>query len=172
MTQKRPAVFFDRDGVLNVDHGYTYRQQDFIWIPGALQTIRYFNELGYLVFVVTNQSGIARGYYTEEDVQVLHEFMKQEVAKYGGHIDAFYYCPHHIQGKVPQYSLVCNCRKPAPGMLLTAITEWDVAVEASVMIGDKISDMQAAETVGIRGYLFEDNDLYQFVLEKGISSSI
>lgn len=171
MTQKRPAVFFDRDGVLNVDHGYTYRQQDFTWIPGALHTIRYFNELGYLVFVVTNQSGIARGYYTEQDVHALHEFMKQEVAKNDGHIDAFYYCPHHIQGKVPQYSLACNCRKPAPGMLLTAITDWDVAVEASVMIGDKISDIQAAEAVGIKGYLFEDSDLYQFVLEKGIGSS-
>ena len=163
MTIKRPAVFFDRDGVLNVDHGYTYRPEDFEWVPGAIETIKYCNEQNYLVIVFTNQSGVARGYYTEDDMHVLHHFMNQELAKHGAHIDQFYYCPHHPQGKVAPYSMICNCRKPAPGMLLQAIEEWPIDREHSVVIGDKPSDVMAAEAVGLKGYLFDEGNLMDYV---------
>lgn len=169
--QKRPAVFFDRDGVLNVDHGYTYRQQDFEWMPGAIETIRYFNELEYLVFVITNQSGIARGFYTEQDVHDLHAFMNIELAKNGSHIDEFYYCPHHPQGKIIKYSFSCDCRKPEPGMLRQVLKKWDIDIQRSLMIGDRISDIQAAEAVGIKGYLLDDANLYEFVLARIIGNS-
>ena len=163
MALKRPAVFFDRDGVLNIDHGYTYRQQDFQWMPGALETIKYFNEHNYFVFVITNQGGIARGYYTEQDMHALHEFMSEELHKQGGHIDAFYYCPHYLNGKEEQYSKACICRKPAPGMIKQAFREWDIEQVGSFLIGDKPSDLQAAEASSIPGYLFQGGNLYEFV---------
>lgn len=166
MLEKKPAVFFDRDGVLNVDHGYTYRQQDFVWMTGAIQTIRFFNEHNYQVFVVTNQSGIARGYYSEEDVVLLHKFMNTELNKEGVHIDAFYYCPHHIDGKILKYQKACKCRKPAPGMIHRACQDWSVDIENSFVIGDRTSDIEAANNAGMRGFLFDGDNLYEFVKER------
>jgi D-glycero-D-manno-heptose 1,7-bisphosphate phosphatase len=164
--QKRPAVFFDRDGVLNVDHGYTYRQEDFEWMPGAIETIKYFNEAGYLVFVVTNQSGVARGFYSEADVEKLHRFMQAELGRHGAHIDAFYYCPHHAEGKLEQYRKDCPCRKPLPGMILQAFAKWPVDRERSFLIGDKQSDMLAAEAAKMAGYRFPGGDLLDFVKQE------
>jgi D-glycero-D-manno-heptose 1,7-bisphosphate phosphatase len=167
MIDKKPAVFFDRDGVLNVDHGYTYRKQDFEWMAGAIQAIRFFNENNYQVFVITNQSGIARGYYTEEDVMLLHGFMNKELHKKGAHIDAFYYCPHHLDGIVPEYQKACTCRKPAPGMIQRACQAWPVDIEKSFVIGDRFSDIEAAKGAGMRGFLFDGGDnLYEFVKER------
>jgi len=160
MLLPRPAVFFDRDGVLNIDSGYTYRQQDFQWIPGAIETIKYFNEHDYLVFVVTNQSGIARGYYTEQDMYALHQFMNEQLSKQGAHIDAFYHCPHYPDAQDEQYRKNCTCRKPAPGMIEQAFGEWDIKKEQSFLIGDKPSDIQAAETSNMTGYLFQGGNLY------------
>ncbi|SFM05390.1 D-glycero-alpha-D-manno-heptose-1,7-bisphosphate 7-phosphatase [Pelosinus propionicus] len=166
MIDKKPAVFFDRDGVLNVDHGYTFRKQDLEWMAGAVQTIRFFNENNYQVFVITNQSGIARGYYTEDDVMLFHEFMNNELHKKGAHIDAFYYCPHHLDGTVPKYQKACTCRKPAPGMIRRACQVWSVDIENSFVIGDRSSDMEAAESAGMRGFLFESGNLYEFIKER------
>ncbi|MDF2635478.1 MAG: gmhB [Pelosinus sp.] len=166
MNQKRPAVFFDRDGVLNVDHGYTYREQDFEWMAGAIETIKYFNARNYRVFVITNQSGVARGYYTEHDVQLLHQFMNEELDKQGAHIDAFYYCPHHSEGKVEEYRQSCTCRKPKPEMIHRAIKEWAVDSAHSFMIGDKSSDIEAANAAGLTGYLFTGGNLYKFTEEQ------
>lgn len=163
MSLQRPAVFFDRDGVLNIDHGYTYRKEEFQWMPGAIEAIRHFNLKGYYVFVVTNQSGIARGYYTEEDVKKLHSFMNEELAKYSAHIDAFYYCPHHVDGKIEKYIQSCQCRKPQPGMLLQAAKEWCIDLAKSFMIGDRPSDTEAAEAANIKGYLFSGNNLYEYI---------
>ena len=163
MVLQRPAVFFDRDGVLNIDHGYLYRQQDFEWMPGAMQAIKYFNDHDYLVFVVTNQSGIARGYYTEADMHALHRYMNGELSKFGAHIDAFYHCPHYLGGKEEQYSKACTCRKPAPGMIEQAFKEWDIQHERSFLIGDKPSDMQAAQAANVTGYLFQGGNLYDFI---------
>jgi len=163
MAASRPAVFFDRDGVLNIDHGYTYRQQDFEWMPGALAAIKYFNDQQYLVFVITNQSGIGRGYYTEEDMFGLHKFMSEQLSKQGAHIDAFYHCPHHPDAQEKPYRKICNCRKPAPGLIEQAFGEWDIEQQQSFLIGDKLSDLQAAEAAHIPGYLFQGGNLYEFV---------
>jgi D-glycero-D-manno-heptose 1,7-bisphosphate phosphatase len=165
MIGKQAAVFFDRDGVLNVDHGYTYRPEDFQWMPGAVETIKYFNERNYLVIVITNQSGVARGYYTEEDVNVLHEYMNVELKKQGAHVDCFYYCPHHPEGKIVKYKSKCNCRKPAPGMLMQAMEEWPINKEVALVIGDKPSDVVAAEAAGVKGYLFAGENLLTYIQE-------
>lgn len=165
MIGKQGAVFFDRDGVLNVDHGYTYRAEDFQWMPGAVETVKYFNEHNYLVIVITNQSGVARGYYTEADVNALHEYMNVELKKQGAHIDSFYYCPHHPEGKIAKYKVKCNCRKPAPGMLRQAMEEWPISKEGSLVIGDKPSDVLAAEAAGMKGYLFAGKNLLEYIQE-------
>ena len=120
------AIFFDRDGTLNVDVHYLHDPADFVWVEGAVEAIRWANTHGYLVIVVTNQSGIARGYYDEAAVQRLHDWMNAELARYDAHIDAFYYCPHHTEGAVPAYTKACGCRKPGPGMILRAIQDHDI----------------------------------------------
>ena len=171
MMQPKPAVFFDRDGVLNVDHGYIYRSQEFQWMDGAIKAIKFFNDHNYLVFVITNQSGIARGYYTEEDVQVLHQFMNEELKQHDAHIDAFYYCPHHVDGAVTEYKTSCRCRKPEPGMIEQACKEWKIDGSHSIMIGDKSSDIEAAKAAGIEGYLFTEQDLFQFIKERVLPCS-
>ena len=162
---KRPAVFFDRDGVLNVDKGYINHKEDFQWIPGAPKAIKKLNDFGYLVFVITNQSGIARGYYPEESVIKLHEYMNEELSMINARIDAFYYCPHHTEGKIKEYTIECNCRKPLPGMILQAFEEWEPRIdkEKSFAVGDKERDLEAATAAGISSYLFEGGNLNTFV---------
>ena len=159
------AIFFDRDGTLNVDVDYLYDPADFVWMEGAIEAIRWANEHGYLVIVVTNQSGIARGYYDEAAVHRLHDWMNAELARQGARIDAFYYCPHHPAGRVPAYTRVCDCRKPAPGMLLRAIAEHDVDPAASLMIGDALRDITAAEKAGVRGVLYQGGSLLKTLQE-------
>ncbi|MGL6014993.1 MAG: D-glycero-alpha-D-manno-heptose-1,7-bisphosphate 7-phosphatase, partial [Selenomonadaceae bacterium] len=104
------AVFFDRDGVLNVDVHYLHKKEDFVWVDGAPEAVKYCNDHGYRVIVITNQSGVARGYYTEQDIAALHDWMNEQLQQWGAHIDAFYYCPHHPQGTVLEYTRSCNCR--------------------------------------------------------------
>jgi D,D-heptose 1,7-bisphosphate phosphatase len=153
------AIFFDRDGTLNVDVHYLHEPEKFIWVEGAIDAIRWANEHGYLVIVVTNQSGIARGYYDEAAVHRLHNWMNAELRKHGAHIDAFYYCPHHIEGNLPAYAKSCDCRKPAPGMILRAIAEHDVDPAASWVFGDAESDVAAAENAGVRGVRYAGGSL-------------
>ena len=159
----RPAVFFDRDGVLNVDVNYLYKIEDFCWIAGAKEAIKYYNMKGYYVFVVTNQSDVARGYYSEDDVTKLHNWMQTQLSQVGAHIDEFSHCPHHPDGIVEKYKLACECRKPQPGLLQNALNKWSVDKENSLLIGDKLSDIQAAEAAGIKGYLFQGNNLFDFI---------
>ena len=123
----------------------------------------YLTKLGYKIFVVTNQSGIARGYYTVAQMQELHDFMLREIAASGGKIERFYYCPHHKEGKVAEYAIDCDCRKPKPGMLLEAFGEYDLDKEQCFLIGDGKRDVEAAEAAGIRGYLFKGGNLLEFV---------
>ena len=158
-----PVIFLDRDGVVNADIGYLWRREDCVWIPGAPAAIRLFNERGRPVVVVTNQSGVARGYYTEQDVESLHRWMNAELNRQGARIDAFYFCPHHPDGAIPEYTRVCDCRKPQPGMLLQAMEDWRADPAKSVLIGDKESDVAAAAAAGIRGYLFDGKNLLEFV---------
>lgn len=163
------AVFLDRDGVINVDVAYLYEKSDFKWVKHATDAISYLTKLGYTIFVVTNQSGIARGYYTEGQMNVLHGFIKSEALKKGGKIEKFYYCPHYKDGKIKEYAIDCDCRKPKPGMLLKAMQEYDIDKASSFMIGDKPGDKEAAEAAGVDGYLFTGgNDgasLLEFVKE-------
>lgn len=128
---KLKAAFFDRDGVLNVDKSYLYKIEDLEWIDGAEEALAYLTKKGYTVFVVTNQSGIARGYYTVDDMNKLHEFMAQQVAAAGGKIEKFYYCPHLPEGKIAEYAVECDCRKPKPGLILRAFEEYDIDKEAA-----------------------------------------
>ncbi len=153
------AVFFDRDGTLNVNTDYLYRKEDFIWMPDAVEAIKYANDNGYLVIVVTNQSGIARGYYTEEDVKILHEWMNQELKKKGAHIDAFYYCPYHTAGTIPEYTKESEDRKPKPGMVLKAMSDYQLDPKQCLMIGDKPLDVECARNAGIRGGLYNGDSL-------------
>lgn len=160
---KSKAVFFDRDGVLNVDVAYLYKIEDLRWIEGAREAVAYLTQQGYKIFIVTNQSGIARGYYTVEQMERLHSYMQQEIAAYGGRIDKIYYCPHHPEGSVAQYTCSCSCRKPKPGMLLQAFAENDIDKEQSFLIGDGKRDVEAAEAAGVKGYLFTGGNLLDFV---------
>jgi D-glycero-D-manno-heptose 1,7-bisphosphate phosphatase len=158
----RPALFLDRDGVLNVDHGYVSRREDFAWIDGARETIAAFNARGWWVFVVTNQSGIAQGLYTEDDMQTLHLWMHAQLAESGAHIDRIYHCPFHENGVVERYRRDSYDRKPKPGMLIQAMTEFPVIREASIMIGDKDTDMEAARAAGVHAALFTGGNLSTF----------
>ncbi len=135
MRSGRPEIFFDRDGVLNVDAGYLFRSEQLRWMPGAMAAVRRANELGFVTVVVTNQSGVARGLYTEADIVALHNWMQQELGTAGARIDAFYYCPHHPEGSEAAYRMVCECRKPLPGMLLQAARDLDIDLASSILIG-------------------------------------
>jgi len=157
------AIFFDRDGTLNVDVHYLHDPADFLWIDGAIDAIRWANAHGYLVIVVTNQSGIARGYYDEAAVHRLHDWMNAELAAHGAHIDAFYYCPHHAEGTVSAYARSCDCRKPASGMILRAMAEHDIDPAVSWMFGDAQRDVAAAENAGVRGVRYMGGSLLECV---------
>ena len=166
----KPIAFFDRDGVINVDIGYLWRKEDFSWVEGAPEAIRYLNEHGWHVVVVTNQSGVARGYYQEAEVVSLHEWINDCLGAQGARIDAFYYCPHHTEGSVVPYAQECACRKPNPGMLLQAFADFSATRERSFLIGDKESDMQAAAAAGIPGYLYRQGNLNEII--QNIASSL
>jgi D-glycero-D-manno-heptose 1,7-bisphosphate phosphatase len=162
MATPRPALFLDRDGVINVDKSYIFRREDFEWVEGAQDVIRRFNAMGWWVFVVTNQSGIARGYYTEEQMQDLHDWMTAELAAANIHIDRIYHCPFHEEGTIPRYTRDSYDRKPKPGMLIRAMTDFPVIKDRSFLIGDKQADLEAAQAAGVRGFLFTGGDLSQF----------
>ena len=151
----RRAVFLDRDGTLNVDTGYVHTAEAFQWIPGAVDAIRRLNEAGLLVLVVTNQAGVARGYYTEADMHQLHRYMASELETAGAHIDAFYHAPYHEQGVVPAYTRPHPDRKPGTGMFDRAIRDWSLDPERSAMVGDKASDIHPARSLGMTTFLVQ-----------------
>lgn len=157
------AVFFDRDGVINEDAGYLYKREDFIWTDGAKDTFAHLHNLGYAAFVVTNQSGVARGYYTEDDVNRLHRWMCEEVAEAGGKIEKVYYCPYLEGATVATYDRKSSWRKPEPGMILQAFADYDIDKEKSFLVGDSPRDIEAAERAGLDGYLFSGGSLKTFV---------
>ena len=163
LANKIKAVFFDRDGVLNVDKDYLHTIEDFEWIDGAKESIVFLTKNNYTVFVVTNQSGIARGFYTIDDMNKLHEYMAAEIKQAGGNIEKFYFCPHLPGGKVKEFAIECDCRKPKPGLLLQALREYAIDKENSFLIGDKPRDVESAAAAGIKGYLYENGNLLHFV---------
>jgi len=151
---KRAALFLDRDGVINVDLAYVYRPEEFDFIPGIFDLVRMAHEREYLVVIVTNQAGIGRGYYTEEDFHLLMNWVKEQFFRQGGHIDGVYFCPCHPEHGVGVYRKESEFRKPAPGMFLAAASELGIDLISSVMIGDKLSDMQAALAAGVGTCLY------------------
>ncbi len=161
---QRPALVFDRDGVLNVDHGYVGTRGRFEWVPGAQAAVRAACDRGWHVFVATNQSGVARGYYDETAVAELHAWMADTLRAGGGTIDDWRACPHHPDGVVARYAKACEWRKPAPGMLIDLIRAWDLDPKKCIMVGDKASDLDAARAAGMAGALFPGGDLLEFVL--------
>ena len=161
---RRPALFLDRDGVCNLDHGWVGTQDRFEWMPGALQAIRVAHQRGCHVFIVTNQSGVARGHYTEADVQALHRWMLDQVIQAGGTLDDVRYCPYHPEAAVPAYRQAHPWRKPAPGMVLDLIRAWDLDPARCALVGDQPTDLQAAASAGIPGHLFTGGDLARTVL--------
>ncbi len=161
----RPAAFLDRDGVLNFDDGYIGTRDRIRWMPGVVSAIRTLNEAGYFVFVITNQSGVARGMFSEQDVRALHDWMRSELQRDSARIDDFRFCPHHAAGSVAGYAVDCDCRKPKPGMLRDLMGAWPVQVQGSFVIGDKPGDIEAAKAAGLPGFLFAGGDLAAFVDE-------
>ncbi len=159
----RRALFLDRDGVINVDHGYVGTRDRFEWMPGALDAIHHATEAGWHVFIVTNQSGVARGRYTEADVVDLLAWMGDEARRHGGTIDGTRYCPFHPDATQPAYRAVSSWRKPGPGMILDLIRTWELDPARCVMIGDQDIDLQAAAAAGIAGYRFEGGNLLSFL---------
>lgn len=157
------AVFFDRDGTLNVDIHYLHRPEDFQWIPGAQEAIKYVNDRGYLAILVTNQSGVARGYYPESDVVRVYDWMNAELQRSGAHLDALYYCPHHPDGSVPQYAKTCTCRKPSPGLVNRACRDLAIDKAKSYFVGDTETDMACARNAGVRGVRYEGGSLLALV---------
>lgn len=161
----RPAAFLDRDGILNQDIGYAHRPDQIIWIPGAMDVVRLLNQNGFQVFVVTNQAGIARGLYTEDHVNLLHRWMNAELNRHGARIDDFRFSPFHPEFDDGRFSHLAHWRKPEPGMLVDLMRVWPVETKRSFMVGDRDSDVEAAQAAGVRGYLFTGGDLLGRVRE-------
>ena len=163
----RKAIFFDRDGVLNEEVGYLHEVEKFHWIDGAKETIKLCNEKNIAAIVVTNQSGVARGFYTEDDVKKIHAFMQDDLKKIGAHIDAFYYCPHHPEGTVEIYRKVCDCRKPKAGMIFQAAKDFNIDLEKSILIGDSQRDIESAKNAGLaKGIFFNGGNLFEVLREE------
>jgi D-glycero-D-manno-heptose 1,7-bisphosphate phosphatase len=151
---KKPALFLDRDGVINVDHGYVHTPENFEFVDGIFEVVAAANQAGYLVVVVTNQAGIGRGYYSEAQFHALTDWMKTKFIENSGQIDAVYFCPYHPEYGVGAYRQESDCRKPAPGMLLQAQRELSIDFGRSIFLGDKLSDMQAGSRAGIEKLFF------------------
>ena len=162
---KVKIAFLDRDGVLNlkINGGYVGFKKYFKWIPGAKKAIKYLKNNNYKVIVVTNQSGIARGYFKIRDVLYLHKFMNMQLRKINTKIDHFLFCPHHIHGVIKRFKKKCSSRKPNNGMYKIISKKYSIDKQNSFMIGDQLSDMMFAKKSGIAGYLFQEKNIYQFI---------
>lgn len=147
------AAFLDRDGTINIDKDYLYKAEDFEYLPGAVEGLRFLQERGFLLVVITNQSGIARGYYTEEDYLALDHWMKEDLAKHGVKITASYYCPHLPDASVSRYAIDCDCRKPKTGLYYRAAEDWNIDLDSSITIGDRMRDLALCRTTGCKGIL-------------------
>ena len=149
MSVKAKAVFIDRDGVINEDRHYVHRIEDFVLLPGVIKGLALLRDAGFRLIVVTNQAGIARGYYGENELNRLHDYLHEQLALQGVMLDGIYFCPHHPEGNVKELAFKCECRKPSPGMLLQAAKDFDLDLVRSVLIGDKLTDLQAGQRAGV-----------------------
>lgn len=154
----KKAAFLDRDGVINIDHAYVHTPEEFTFIDGVFEACRLLQQAGFLLIIATNQSGIGRGYYTEDDFQKLCQWMKERFEENGVRVDDIFFCPHHLEKALPAYRMECDCRKPKPGMLLSAQKKWRIDMKSSLMVGDKPGDMQAALAAGVGTRIFVGKD--------------
>ena len=168
MSAKSKAAFIDRDGVINEERNYVYRIDDFVVLPGVIEGLSLLRDAGYRLIVVTNQAGIARGIYDHAAMERLHGYVREQLLADGVSLDAIYFCPHHPCGSVKEFAVECACRKPAPGMLLQARNDFDLDLASSVLIGDKVGDVQAGKRAGVgrtvlveSGHALASSDLCQ-----------
>jgi D-glycero-D-manno-heptose 1,7-bisphosphate phosphatase len=161
--RRKPCAFLDRDGVINVDTDYVHTPEEFRFMPGMPEAIQLLNDAGWLVVVVTNQAGIGRGRYTEAEFAAFTSWIDERLAETGAHVDATYHCPHHPTAAVGEYLRECECRKPAPGMLLHAIAEWEPDVSRSFLLGDSPTDLEAAATAGVRGVAYRGGNVRDLI---------
>lgn len=155
----RKAIFLDRDGTINIDHGYVYRKEDFQFLPNAIEGLKILEQLGFLLVIITNQSGIARGYYAEEDYMELNKWMLAELLKEGIHIASSFYCPHHPEAKVEKYRVACDCRKPGTALYKQACEQLEIDESRSYAIGDKARDVSFCEESDVKGIvLYQDEE--------------
>ncbi|AMA64960.1 D-glycero-beta-D-manno-heptose-1,7-bisphosphate 7-phosphatase [Candidatus Arsenophonus lipoptenae] len=143
------AIFLDRDGIINYDYGYVYEKDTFQFIEGSVEALQELKTMNYVLVIVTNQSGIAKGLFTETQFIDLTNWMYRELIQYGIKIDGIYYCPHHPNAIKMKYKQICNCRKPKAGWLFTAQKKMNINMKTSYMVGDKLSDMKAGKNAGI-----------------------
>ena len=156
------AVFLDRDGVINEDYGYVYKKEDFKFREGIFEVLKSFQDKGYKLFIVTNQSGIARGFYSEDEFHNLMEWVKKEFAKKGIKITDYRFCPHH-----PDITGECECRKPKAGMILDLAKKYNIDLENSIMIGDKDSDIKAGKNAGVGESILINGNIFDIIKQKG-----
>lgn len=154
----KKAVFLDRDGTINVEKNYLYKIEDFEFIDGVLEALGKLSDAGYLLIIITNQSGIARGYYTEKDYEILNSWLLETLAKSGINITASYFCPHLPDATVEKYRTVCTCRKPNTGLFEQAVKDFDIDLKYSFAIGDKIRDLAICEKTECKGFLIGNNE--------------
>jgi len=155
-------VILDRDGTLIEDSGFPVHPRDLVWNPGAKRSLSWLNNTGIKVAVATNQSGVARGYFTLAQVHAFHAAMDNEVQAEGGHIAAYAVCPHLIGGAVAEYAIDCNCRKPKPGLINQLLGKFQVRPESAVIIGDRETDMLAGQAAGLESFIYDGGDLFEF----------
>lgn len=155
----KKAVFLDRDGTINVDKNYLYQKEEFEFLPGAIEGMKKLQEAGYLLIIITNQSGIARGYYTKRQYEALEEWMLLQLEISGVHIAGVYYCPHLENAPVKEFAVACDCRKPKLGLFEKAIVENGIDVEHSVAIGDKMRDLEICKYYPVKGFLVYSKEL-------------
>ena len=166
MKKKVKIAFLDRDGVINsnkINGGYVGKIKNFKWIPGAKKTIKYLKANDFKIVIVTNQSGIARGYYSIKDVYKLHKYLKKELIKFKTSVDKIYFCPYHVDGIIKKYKKKSILRKPGIGMFKKACKIWRIDKKSSFMIGDQITDMEFAKKAKIKGYMFKGGNLLKFI---------
>ena len=152
---RRSALFLDRDGTLVHPRRYPSRPEELQLYEGIGLALKAFQEVGFKLVVITNQAGIARGYFSEDDLQRMHMYLSEELAKLEVHLDAIYYCPHHPDGIIPELAIRCDCRKPQPGMLLRAAEDLDLDLQSSWFVGDILDDVEAGNRAGCRTVLVD-----------------
>ena len=157
------AIFLDRDGTINVEKDYLFKIEEFEFLPRVVEGLRILQDTGYKLIVITNQSGIARGFYQEEDCIKLNKWMTETLALQGISISRIYYCPHHPDAKILKYKVDCSCRKPKLGLFEQAIAEYDLDINQCHAIGDKIRDCAICKETGCRGFLIDENEKKEII---------